>query len=512
MRAGALGCGDERRPPALAAAVAGGAAARRSRGGARGRGNAGQSTRAGLCAGDRSLLRECRDVTACRARPRLRGSDGEAACQLSRRRRGRGVLRAVAARRCGGLAGGYDVGAAEARGGAARRGRREASAASGRRPLLHPRVRLPRARRARAPRRAHLRGDRAVRRRTRCTCRRTSSRGSACGTTRSPRTSRRRRPRADTPIQPGCAARGTEELHALDYLVYAYLQGGQDRRAAAVLDRIRSVERAEPPSLVAAYALAAAPARYALERHDWRGAAALVLPAANIAWESYRWSESNVHFAVALGAARSGNLARARQEVAKLDSMYQELRGKDKYAGLIDAQRRAAAAWIAQAEGRPAEASGLLRSAADIEESIEKHPVTPGVVLPARELLGDLLLEQKRPAEALAAYEAALKRSPRRFNSVAGAMRAAERSGCARGGTAIRARAARAECERGHGAAGDSGSEAPGGGWRKARFNCSDPLKLFDNRTRGGPKDRCCESRVARWSSVPNAHQRVERR
>jgi tetratricopeptide (TPR) repeat protein len=220
-----------------------------------------------------------------------------------------------------------------------------------------------------------------------------------------------------------------QELHALDYLVYAYLQGAQDRRAAVVLQRIAGVSRAEPPVQAAAYTLAASPVRYALERRDWKGAAALELPRANIRWESYRWSESNVYFAVALGAARSGDLPRARQEVARLAALYEEIRGRDKYAGLIEAQRRIASAWIAQAEGRFAEALTLHRSAADLEESIEKHPVTPGMVLPARELLGDLLLEQGRPAEALQAYEATLKHSPRRFNSIAGAMRAAERAG-----------------------------------------------------------------------------------
>jgi hypothetical protein len=220
-----------------------------------------------------------------------------------------------------------------------------------------------------------------------------------------------------------------QELHALDYMMYGYLQGAQDRRAGQVLERLTSVSRAEPPVIAAAYALAAAPARYALERHDWRAAAALALPATNIPWDKYRWSESNIYYASALGAARTGDLPRAKQQVALLDARYQELRGKDKYADLIEAQRRAAAAWIAQAEGRPDEAVTLLRSAAELEESLEKHPVTPGAVLPARELLGDLLLAQQKPADALKAYEATLVYSPGRFNSVAGAMRAAERSG-----------------------------------------------------------------------------------
>lgn len=230
-------------------------------------------------------------------------------------------------------------------------------------------------------------------------------------------------------LKAGIPGAWDQELHALDYLMYAYLQGAQDQRAEQVLQRLRAVTHAEPPVVAAAYTLAAAPARYALERHDWRAAAALVLPQTNIRWENYRWSESNIYYAAALGAARTGDLKRARQHVATLESMYLELRGKDKYAGLIEAQRRAAAGWIAQAEGRAGEAAALLRSAAELEESIEKHPVTPGAVLPARELFGDLLMAQQKPAEALLAYEATLKYSPGRFNSVAGAMRAAERSG-----------------------------------------------------------------------------------
>ena len=227
----------------------------------------------------------------------------------------------------------------------------------------------------------------------------------------------------------GMAGAWDQELHALDYLMYGYLQGAQDRRAAQVLERLSGITHAEPPVIAAAYALAAAPARYALERHDWRAAAALALPATNVAWDKYRWSESSIYYASALGAARTGDISRAKQQVATLEALYQELRGKDKYADVIEAQRRAAAAWIAQADGRTDEAETLLRSAADLEESMEKHPVTPGAVLPARELLGDLLLVQQKPADALKAYDATLTHSPRRFNSVAGAMRAAERSG-----------------------------------------------------------------------------------
>lgn len=220
-----------------------------------------------------------------------------------------------------------------------------------------------------------------------------------------------------------------QELHALDYLMYGYLQSAQDKRAADVLARVSSATVVQPPVMAGAYTVAAAPARYVLERRDWKAAAALQMPPSNLNWQNFRWSESNIYYAQALGAARSGDLAAARAGVAKLEASYAEIRGKDKYADLIEAQRRVVAAWIAQAEGKPDEALSLARAAADLEESIEKHPVTPGMVLPARELLGDLLMVQQKPAEALTAYRSTLGHSPRRFHSIAGAMRAAERAG-----------------------------------------------------------------------------------
>ena len=220
-----------------------------------------------------------------------------------------------------------------------------------------------------------------------------------------------------------------QELHALDYLMYGYLQSAQDKRAADVLARVSSVTVADPPSHASAYTIAGAPSRYALERRDWKAAAALTLPKSNIPWDLYRWSESNIYYAAALGAARSGDLARAKERVATLATMHEGIKGKDKYADLIEAQRLSASAWIAQAEGRADEAVSLARRAADLEESIEKHPVTPGMVLPARELLGDLLMAQQKPADALREYRGTLGHSPRRFNSVAGAMLAAEKSG-----------------------------------------------------------------------------------
>jgi tetratricopeptide (TPR) repeat protein len=138
-----------------------------------------------------------------------------------------------------------------------------------------------------------------------------------------------------------------------------------------------------------------------------------------------------VYFARALGAARSGNIASARKEVEQLQSLHDELvETKQSYwAEQVEIQRRAAAAWLAQAEGKSEEAVRLMRSAADLEDATEKHPVTPGPIVPARELLGDLLLELKQPEQALREFEASLSASPNRFHGLFGAARAAQETG-----------------------------------------------------------------------------------
>jgi hypothetical protein len=229
---------------------------------------------------------------------------------------------------------------------------------------------------------------------------------------------------------PGWASQ--DQLHALDYLAYAYLQGAQDRKAKEVLDEADSLTQVDQVVFQAAYSWSAIPARYALERHRWGEAAALTLRPTNFPWERFRFAEANIHFARAVGAARTGNAAAAGAEIEKLDSIQKELAevkvGYD-WATQVGIQRGTASAWLARAEGKTDEALRLMRAAADLEDSTEKHPVTPGAILPAREMLADLLLEVSRPSAALKEYETVLQNSPNRFNSLYGAARAAELSG-----------------------------------------------------------------------------------
>ena len=223
-----------------------------------------------------------------------------------------------------------------------------------------------------------------------------------------------------------------EQLHAMDYLAYAYLQQARDPEARAVLDELRAIRKTDPESFKCAYSFAAIPARWALERRDWKEASDLKIEPPNFPWARFQWAEAITHFARAIGAARGNDVTRARVEVEKLAEIQKQLTGaKDNYdwATQVEIQRRAAAAWLAKARGKSQEAMELMRSAADLEDSTEKHPVTPGAVLPARELLGDLLLELNRPGEALKEFERSLVISPNRFNGLYGAARSAELAG-----------------------------------------------------------------------------------
>src|SRR5262249_5946716 len=222
-----------------------------------------------------------------------------------------------------------------------------------------------------------------------------------------------------------------EQVHAMDYLMYAYLQGAQDEKAALVVDVLRGITKTEPENFKVAYAFAAVPARYVLERRDWSGAARLGLQPAAFPWDSFPYSGAITYFARAIGAARSGDTTGARENVARLAAIRQALLGaKDNYdwSSQVEVQRLGAAAWLAHTEGNQTEAMRLMREAADLEDATEKHPVTPGPVLPAREMLGDLLLELGRPADALKEFETSLANSPNRFSGVYGAARAAELS------------------------------------------------------------------------------------
>jgi tetratricopeptide (TPR) repeat protein len=214
--------------------------------------------------------------------------------------------------------------------------------------------------------------------------------------------------------------------HPMDYLVYAYLQQGRDEMALTALHEIGGDITGEYiAGTLGSYNALAMPARYALEREDWASAVALsVTPTVPSA-------EAVTRFARGLGAARLGQVAAAQDEIAALEGLVAAMRAQnDPYWPIVvDAQRMAIAAWVAHAEGRHAEALELAHEAADREEQVEKHPVTPGPLIPARELLGDILMVHRQPAEALAAYEATLQREPNRARTLVGAARAARAAG-----------------------------------------------------------------------------------
>jgi len=229
----------------------------------------------------------------------------------------------------------------------------------------------------------------------------------------------------------GSSATAFDGLHASDYLEYAYLQIGQDAKAKQLADQVAKVASLDLPQFSAGYALAAIPARYALERKAWKEAAGLSVQPGFFPWAKYPYAEAITYFAQSVGAARSGDLDRSRAALVRLTAIRDGLKGQKGFdwASQVEVQRLEAAGWLARAEKKDAEAQTLLRSAADLEDSIDKHPVTPGSILPAREQLADLLTELGQPAAALAEYETSLRSAPARFNTYAGAARAASLAG-----------------------------------------------------------------------------------
>jgi tetratricopeptide (TPR) repeat protein len=230
-------------------------------------------------------------------------------------------------------------------------------------------------------------------------------------------------------MHPG--ATGFEELHAHDYLVYGYLQTAQDARALEIVQRMKAVTKTHPESdFVIAYAAGAVPARYALERRQWAEAAALVEPSVSLV-KDYPFGSGHVAFARALGAARSGRLDEARKALARLEELTAAMTDpRQKYFALqAGMQAKVVQGWLAHEEGRPHDAERLLREAADADDALGKHPVSPASLVPAREVLADYLSARGRFGPARAEYEACLKLNPRRLNSLHGAGVAAEKAG-----------------------------------------------------------------------------------
>jgi hypothetical protein len=217
-----------------------------------------------------------------------------------------------------------------------------------------------------------------------------------------------------------------DQLHAMDYLVYAYLQVAQDDKARAVLDEMNAITGVNAARHTGPFALAASAARYMVERGDWKGAAELPVRPSRFAHV-----DAMTHFARALGAARSGNPDGAKAEIAKLAELRVKLaQARDGYwAEQVDIQWKASTAWLLHAEGRHDEALAAMLAAADAEDRTEKHVVTPGPLAPARELYGAMLVERGLLRQALAAFEATLAKEPNRLSTTLAAAKAAETAG-----------------------------------------------------------------------------------
>jgi len=226
-------------------------------------------------------------------------------------------------------------------------------------------------------------------------------------------------------------ANWSQEIHAMDYLVYAYLQQGKNEQVDKQNAYLKSMKKIFPlDHFAVAYTANAIPARIALENRQWEKAAQLQLPTLELNWDNFPWEKSILHFARALGSARSGDIVSAENELKILQGFHKELlemnTAEANYkAGQVRIEIKTTEAWINLAKGNNDEALTLMTLAAKLESETSKHPVTPGEVLPADELLGDLLLALNKPEDALNAYETNLKGHPNRFNGIYGAAIAA---------------------------------------------------------------------------------------
>jgi hypothetical protein len=217
-----------------------------------------------------------------------------------------------------------------------------------------------------------------------------------------------------------------QRLHAMDYLVYAYLQSGRVGEAKGVVENMNSLPPVQGLTLTGGYALAAVPARYSIELRNWEQASQQ-----RVHEESVPWAQAISWAAIGVGSARAKNLERARQAEQKLADLRDGIAKQNNsyWSSQVEVQRLEVAAWIAQQDGRTSEGLQLARSAAELEESMEKSAVTPGSVTPAREMLAEMQLVEHHPKESLAEYQSVLKVTPNRFNALYGAARAAEAAG-----------------------------------------------------------------------------------
>ena len=236
----------------------------------------------------------------------------------------------------------------------------------------------------------------------------------------------------DTNIKSSAAAledkSPAEALHAMDYMIYGYLQTGQDEAAGQVVEEMKQIlETMESPNsrgLGGSYAIAAIDARHALERKDWTRAAAL-----NVRRTPAPFVDAITYFARALGAARSNMPDAARNDLDQLKRAAESLGNTSFWGTKVDIQRQVAEAWILFAEGKTNDALALMRLAADREDLTEKSGISPGPIAPARELLGEMLLASDLPGAALEEFKPAMNEEPGRFGALFGAAQAAERIG-----------------------------------------------------------------------------------
>jgi len=225
-----------------------------------------------------------------------------------------------------------------------------------------------------------------------------------------------------------------EGLHSIDYLMYAMLQTARDDEARTLLKQLAGITKTDTENFKVAYTYAASPARYALERRQWEEASNLEFIRKNFAWDQFGWAQSIHYFARGIGAARSGDIDKARAALATIKALQEDLPGTTLpyWREEVQVHMDAVGAWILLAEGSADEALALALAAADREDAVDKHPVTPGEVLPARELYADMLFETDRFDEALYQYQVVLSGSPNRLNALVGAAEAANSAGQAR--------------------------------------------------------------------------------